>query len=241
MKKQFIMYFLLLAGIGVFAQTEVEKGMAAITPEAVKGQLEFLASDWTEGRAVGTKGEYIAADYIASMFQVYGIKPFGDAGMPAMTGRRRMMSENMGPLPKTYFQNFSLIQYEPGDEQTFSVISTTAGSESSIDFGYKTDFFVRTGTVGQTTKAPLVFVGYGFEDNEKGYSDLAKINLKGKIAVVLSGFPGSRDTASVAYKKFAPQDRMARFSIERNKAEKLEKAGAIAIIQVNPNADPMAG
>ena len=241
MKKQFIMYFLLLAGIGVFAQTEVEKGMAAITPEAVKGQLEFLASDWTEGRAVGTKGEYIAADYIASMFQVYGIKPFGDAGMPAMTGRRRMMSENMGPLPKTYFQSFSLIQYEPGDEQTFSVISTTAGSESSIDFGYKTDFFVRTGTVGQTTKAPLVFVGYGFEDNEKGYSDLAKINLKGKIAVVLSGFPGSRDTASVAYKKFAPQDRMARFSIERNKAEKLEKAGAIAIIQVNPNADPMAG
>ena len=241
MKKQFIMYFLLLAGIGVFAQTEVEKGMAAITPEAVKGQLEFLASDWTEGRAVGTKGEYIAADYIASMFQVYGIKPFGDAGMPAMTGRRRMMSENMGPLPKTYFQNFSLIQYEPGDEQTFSVISTTAGSESSIDFGYKTDFFVRTGTVGQTTKAPLVFVGYGFEDNEKGYSDFAKINLKGKIAVVLSGFPGSRDTASVAYKKFAPQDRMARFSIERNKAEKLEKAGAIAIIQVNPNADPMAG
>jgi hypothetical protein len=61
-----------LAGFTVCAQTEVEKGLNAITIEAVKGQLEFLASDWTEGRAVGTKGEYIAADYIASMFQVFG-------------------------------------------------------------------------------------------------------------------------------------------------------------------------
>ena len=241
MKKLTLFFVFIFAGFALFAQNETEKGLAAITTEAVKGQLNFLASDWMEGRAVGTRGEYMAADYIASMFQVYGIQPFGDVGMPAMTGRRRMMTENMGPLPKTYFQNFSLIQYEPGETQTFSVISSGAGSESAIDFGYKTDFFVRTGTVGQTAKAQLVFVGYGFEDTEKGYSDLAKINLKGKIAVVLTGFPGHRDTASVAYKKFVPQAPFARYSVDRNKAEKLEKAGAIAIIQVNPNADPMTG
>lgn len=241
MKKLTLFFVFIFAGFALFAQNETEKGLAAITTEAVKGQLNFLASDWMEGRAVGTRGEYMAADYIASMFQVYGIQPFGDVGMPAMTGRRRMMTENMGPLPKTYFQNFSLIQYEPGETQTFSVISSGAGSESAIDFGYKTDFFVRTGTVGQTAKAQLVFVGYGFEDNEKGYSDLAKINLKGKIAVVLTGFPGHRDTASVAYKKFVPDTPFARYSVERNKTEKLEKAGAIAIIQVNPNANPMTG
>lgn len=241
MKKLTLFFVFIFAGFALFAQNETEKGLAAITTEAVKGQLNFLASDWMEGRAVGTRGEYMAADYIASMFQVYGIQPFGDVGMPVMTGRRRMMTENMGPLPKTYFQNFSLIQYEPGEEQTFSVISSGAGSESAIDFGYKTDFFVRTGTVGQTAKAQLVFVGYGFEDTEKGYSDLAKINLKGKIAVVLTGFPGHRDTASVAYKKFVPDTPFARYSVDRNKAEKLEKAGAIAIILVNPNADPMTG
>lgn len=242
MKKLTLFFTLFFGGFAIFAQTEVEKGLSAITTEAVKGQLNFLASDWMEGRAVGTRGEYMAADYIASMFQTYGIQPFGDAGMPSsMMGRRRMTPESMGPLPKTYYQNFSLIQYEPGEEQAFSVISNGAGSESSVDFGFKTDFFVRTGTVGQTAKAPLVFVGYGFEDTEKGYSDLAKTNLKGKIAVVLSGFPGHRDTESAAYKKFAPLDRFARYTIERSKTEKLEKAGAIAIIQVTPNADPMAG
>lgn len=238
MKKLFVMFILFLSGITVFAQTEVEKGMAAITMEAVKGQLEFLASDWTEGRAVGTKGEYIAADYIASMLQVYGVKPFGDEVMTTVS-RRDMMAGIRPQIGKSYFQNFSLIQYEPGEVQTFSVISTAMNSEKAVNFGYKTDFNVRTGAVGQTAKAPVVFVGYGFQNKEKGYDDLKNINLKGKIAVVLAGFPGHKDTASVAYKKFAPNGRRALFMVERNKSELLEKAGAIAIIQVIPGSDPM--
>jgi Zn-dependent M28 family amino/carboxypeptidase len=238
MKKQFVFLFLLLAGFTVCAQTEVEKGLNAITIEAVKGQLEFLASDWTEGRAVGTKGEYIAADYIASMFQVFGIKPFGDEAVTTLS-RRDMMAGIRPQRGKTYFQNFSLIQYEPGDEQSFSVISTSANSEKSVDFGYKTDFNVRTGAVGLSAKAPIVFAGYGFQNKEKGYDDLKNINLAGKIAVVLSGFPGHQDTASAAYKKFAPGDRRAMFVLERDKITQLEKAGAIAIIQINPAADPM--
>ncbi|MBK6284109.1 MAG: M28 family peptidase [Draconibacterium sp.] len=112
-------------------------------------------------------------------------------------------------------------------------------SEKSVDFGYKTDFSVRTGAVAQSAKAPVVFVGYGFVNDEKGYNDLKKINLSGKIAVVLTGFPGHKDTASVAYKKFAPEGRYARYYLERNKTEQLEKAGAIAIIQINPDYNPM--
>jgi hypothetical protein len=238
MKKLFIIFVLFFAGMSVFAQTEVEKGLNAITTEAVKGQLEFLASDWTEGRAVGTKGEYIAGDYIASMFQIYGIQPFGDEAVSTFS-RRDMMAGIRPQRGKTYFQNFSLIQYEPGDEQSFSVISAGINSENSINFGYKTDFYVRTGTVGQTAKAPLVFVGYGFQNKEKGYDDLQKVNLKGKIAVVLSGFPGHKDTESEAYKKFATEGRRAQYMLERNKTSDLEKAGAIAVIQVNPDSDPM--
>ncbi len=238
MKKQFVFLSLFLVGISGFAQTEIQKGLDAITQEAVKGQLGFLASDWTEGRAVGTKGAYISADYIASMFQVYGIKPFGDEEV-IMPSRREMMAGMRPKSGKSYYQNFSLIQYEPGEEQTFSVISNGLNSEKSIDFAYKTDFNVRTGAVAQSAKAPVVFVGYGFVNDEKGYNDLKKINLSGKIAVVLAGFPGHKDTASVAYKKFAPEGRYARYYLERNKTELLEKAGAIAIIQINPDADPM--
>ena len=48
--------------------------------DAIRGQLEFLSSDWMEGRATGEKGSYLAADYIASMFRVFGLSPAGDAG-----------------------------------------------------------------------------------------------------------------------------------------------------------------
>jgi hypothetical protein len=223
--------------LAVEAQTEVQKGLDAITREAIKGQLGFLASDWTEGRAVGTKGAYMAADYIASVFQVYGIEPFGD-DRRIIPSRREMMAGAQPSISKTYFQNFSLLEYSAGEEQSFSVVTSTKSSSSAIDFGYLTDFYVSTGTVGQTVNAPLVFVGYAFADVDKQYNDLKKIDVNGKIAVVLEGFPGHNDTSSAAYKKFAPEGRYEQYRLERNKASKLEKMGALAVIQINPNENP---
>ncbi|MCF6358448.1 MAG: hypothetical protein L3J54_11645, partial [Draconibacterium sp.] len=240
MKKLFAMFVLLMAGVSVFAQTEVEKGMDAITMGTIKGQLGFLASDWTEGRAVGTKGAYMAADYIASIFKTYGVEPFGD-DVYSRPSRSQRMSGVRPTKSKSFFQNFSLIKYEPGEEQTFSVVSSGVGSESAVNFGYKTDFYVRTGSVGQTAQAQLVFVGYGFEDEDEEYNDLKKIDLKGKIAVVLQGYPGHKDSTSVGFEKFTPEGRYAKYYLERDKATRLKEAGAIAIIQVNPDADPTLG
>ncbi len=237
MKNKIALFILLLAGISVFAQTEEKKGLDAITEETVKGQLEFLASDWTEGRAVGTRGAYMAADYIASMLKTYGVQPFGDE-IRTRPSRRDMMAGIRPTVSKSYYQNFSLIQYEPGKEQSLSVVTSGVGSENAVNFGYQTDFYVRTGTVGQTAQAPLVFVGYGFQNEDEGYDDLKKVNLKGKIAIVMLGFPGCKDSSSVAFEKFAPDGRRAMYRLERDKAESIEKAGAIAIIQVDPEDDP---
>lgn len=237
MKKLFALFILLVSGFTVFAQTEVEKGLEAITQEAVKGQLEFLASDWTEGRAVGTKGAYIAADYIASMLKTYGVEPFGDEiySRPTREERRAGIRPTVS---KSFYQNFSLIQFEPGEEQTLSVVSSAVGSESAVNFAYQTDFYVRTGSVGQTAQAPLVFVGYGYKNKDEGYDDLKKIDLKGKIAVLLPGFPGHKDSASIGFEKFAPEGRYAQYYLERDKITRLKEAGAIAIIQLNLDNDP---
>ncbi len=65
--------------IAVSGQTDPkQKGLDAITMDAIKGQLEFLASDWTEGRQTGERGMYLAGDYVASMFKVFGVAPGGD-------------------------------------------------------------------------------------------------------------------------------------------------------------------
>lgn len=219
------------------AQNEAQKGLEAITVPAVKGQLEFLASEWTEGRAVGTRGGFMAADYIASVFQIFGVEPMGDVKQitPGRNERR------LGILPseeRTYFQNFSLLEYSPGEEQRFSVVTTGTGMESSVDFNFKSDFDVTPGTTGRSGKAPLVFAGYGFKEEKSKYDDLAGIDVKGKIVVILAGFPGHLNTESEGYKKYAPQGRYAQYYFERDKIEKLGKAGALAIVRVNTAEDP---
>ena len=46
-------------------------------------------------------------------------------------------------------------------------------------------------------QAPLVFVGYGLKVPETGYDDLARLDLQGKIAVILTGSPANgTDTGS---------------------------------------------
>ncbi len=75
-----------------YAQDAKDMGLEAITKQAVQGQLEFLASDWTEGRHTGRPGAYMAADYITSMFQVYGLQPGGDKEWNSLSWAERMGS-----------------------------------------------------------------------------------------------------------------------------------------------------
>ncbi|MBW6534296.1 MAG: M20/M25/M40 family metallo-hydrolase [Mariniphaga sp.] len=219
------------------AQTGAEKGLDAISESAVKGQLEFLASDWTEGRGVGTKGAYLAADYIASVFNIYGIEPFGDTEY-IVPSRKERMEGKLITTKKTFFQNFSLLEYTPGEEQFLSVVSTGINTESTVDFNFKSDFYVTPGTVGRSGKAGLMFAGYGFKNEKENYDDLNKLDLKGKVALILYGFPGHKDSASAAFEKFAPVGRYAQYGLERNKIENLSKAGAVAVIRIDIENDP---
>src|SRR5687767_11188692 len=45
----------------------------------VRAELTFLASDAMQGRGSGTNYERVAAEYIGSMFQQFGLEPAGDA------------------------------------------------------------------------------------------------------------------------------------------------------------------
>src|SRR4030043_1544565 len=72
------------------------------TIRRLKANLEFLASDETEGRYTGAHGERIAGRFIASEFLKYGIKPFGDGG--------------------TYFQDVKLVTKILDTTQTLTLL-----------------------------------------------------------------------------------------------------------------------
>src|SRR6516225_9547852 len=57
-----------------------EQAMAAINPENIRWHVKFLSHDLLEGRGTGQRGGDIAAEYIATQFALYGLKPAGDNG-----------------------------------------------------------------------------------------------------------------------------------------------------------------
>ncbi len=229
-KSSFILILILIISFNLNAQTqEIKKSLDSIQKEAIQGQLEFLSSDWMEGREAGTHGSYMAADYIASMFKVFGVQPAGDVEWkrPSRAERRE------GKMPEqldTYFQNFSLLAYKAGEDQQLKLVNRNG---TTYDFEYHSDFSVSTGTVGIEASAPVVFAGYGYKNEEKDYNDFEDIDVRGKFILRLWGYPGWKDTSCAAYKKFQPKGRYAVWSMRREKDELAEELGAIGVIEVN--------
>jgi len=54
------------------------RALGAITAGGLKGDLSFLASDLLEGRGTPSRGQDIAAEFIASRFRAAGLEPAGD-------------------------------------------------------------------------------------------------------------------------------------------------------------------
>ena len=51
-----------------------------INEHALRADIRFLADDLLEGRGPGTRGDLLAQKYIASQFELLGLKPVGDDG-----------------------------------------------------------------------------------------------------------------------------------------------------------------
>jgi hypothetical protein len=83
--------------LNAFAQQTSADPFAAITAEALKRHVVFLADDKLEGRGGGYPGELKAAQYIADEFKRIGLVPIGDS----KRGRR------------SYFQEFKFHAYHP--------------------------------------------------------------------------------------------------------------------------------
>lgn len=199
-------------------EATMRKGLGSITENVLKAQLTFLASDWMEGRETGEKGEYMSADYIASMLQLFGAAPGGDfaSGPGTMGGVRG------GGRERTYFQNFQLLKASQGDHQTMSVISTSGTTARTMHFTYNVDYSLRNIAAGLEIDAPVVFVGYGIRHDK--YNDFNKKDVKGKVILRLTGLPLSLRSLSAAEAA----------ALNSSKDAVARELGAIAVLEVNP-------
>jgi len=179
--------------------------------------LSFLASDWMEGRDAGARGGFMAADYLASMMQVFGLNPFGDQGINGGKGL-------------SYFQDFQILRNKT-EKSSLAFISRTAVSQSATQLTQGIDYETGTAFRNLDAEAPVVFAGYGISASDNGYDDYKSLDVKGKIVVILKGFPGHADTTSVAWKKYGKTlvEEKSSFS---TKLQTAKKHGAIALIHI---------
>jgi hypothetical protein len=164
--------------------------------------VEFLASDDRQGREAGSPGHREAAEYVARHFREAGLKPAAGGGfLQPVKLRTRQIVAGSGEI---------------------ALLRSTG--EKKLTYGE--EFYLNSrADLAPRTEAGLVFLGYGLSAAEAGHDDFAGMDLKGKVAVYLTGGPAAVSGALLAHLGSA-----------RERALALRKAGAIGSISVpDPN------
>ncbi len=133
----------------------------SITAKDLREHLTILASDEFEGRETGTKGNRMAANYIAQHFT--------DLGLPRVDKSH------------SYFQKVNFFK------QGWEKLNVMANDETMRNMS---DFFAfpSTNTDMPSIKADeIVFMGYGIDDTN--YSDYKGKDVNGKVLLVYGGEP----------------------------------------------------
>ena len=130
--------------------------------------VQALAADSMEGRYTGSQGLKRAQYYVISQLKQAGLSPAGSQGF---TQPVSMESRQI-------------------DEASSSAYLVKNGKADELKQG-EDGYFVPAPDSSPSLEAPLVFAGYGLQIPEFHYDDLAGLDLKGKIAVIVSGFPDS--------------------------------------------------
>jgi Zn-dependent M28 family amino/carboxypeptidase len=164
--------------------------------------ITFLADDKLEGRNTGSPGHRQAAEYVADNFKRAGLITAGTNGyLQPVRFRSRRIIEEQSSLALVRGGNVEPIQL--GDEATFNMRVEQA----------------------PRLEAPIIFVGYGLTVPEMNYDDLAGLDLRGKVVLLLTGGPSNIPGPLLSHYQ------SVRWSI-------LKQAGAIGVISI-PNPKGM--
>ena len=210
---------LLALSLNALAQTippAVKAAEASIDGEKIRAHVKFLSDDLLEGRGPGLRGSEIAAQYIATQFALYGLKPGGDNG--------------------TYLQQINFVGMNAIPEKTTMSIIPPKRPEGQIgimlysyDLKYGDDYTVtnRTLTPVVDIDAPIVFVGYGVTAPEFKWNDYANIDVKGKVILCIVGDPPSTDP------NFFGGDALTYYGRWTYKFEQAARMGAIGALIIH--------
>src|SRR6202171_3079666 len=174
--------------------------------EKIRAHVKFLASDLLEGRGTGQRGGDIAAEYIATQFELYGLKPAGDKG--------------------TYFQDVPMVGVKTLPDISFKLVPANG---EPVTLKNLDDFVTNNESQAEAADidAPIVFVGYGITALEYKWDDYKGVDLKGKVALLFVNEPTSDDP------KFFKGKALTYYGRWTYKYEETARHGAVATLIIH--------
>src|ERR1022692_4581694 len=180
--------------------------LETITPEHIRWHVRYLSHDLLEGRGTGQRGGDIAAEYIATQFAEYGLKPAGDHG----TYMQKVPLVGVTTLPETTFslvpKQGETMNLKPLDE--YVAYDQTQQAQSDVD-------------------AEIVYVGYGIEAPEYKWDDYKGVDVRGKVLLMLVNEPSSDDP------RFFKGKALTYYGRWTYKYEEAARKGAVGVILVH--------
>jgi Zn-dependent M28 family amino/carboxypeptidase len=180
--------------------------MQGIDAHRIGEHVRFLAHDLLEGRAPGTRGGDIAANYMAAQFALYGLKPAGD---------------NDSFLQKVDFVGAKTL---PG---TSASLVPAQGAPVALRLGEDYVAGNQTQTDSVEVDAPIVFVGYGIDAPEYKWDDFKGVDVKGKVVLVIVNEPPSKDA------KFFNGEALTYYGRWTYKFEEAARKGAVGALIIH--------
>jgi Zn-dependent M28 family amino/carboxypeptidase len=179
--------------------------MAAVNADNIRAHVKFLSSDLLEGRGTGQRGGDVAAEYIATQFELYGLQPAGDNG--SFLQKVPMVGVTTDPSSSVTLtwndKPNPLRQYDD-----IVAMDETQSATSDLD-------------------ASVIFVGYGINAPEYQWNDYKDLDVKGKVLLMLVNEPPSNDD------KFFKSRALTYYGRWTYKYEEAARRGAAGVILVH--------
>ena len=196
---------------------------------------QYLASDELAGRETGSEGHRRAPQYIAAAIQTRWFENSAERKgyfQPVKFISRKIVEEQSslavirnpkGVVPATQRASVDESRQRAGVDESKqrASVGESSGKEEPIVLGEEATFSMGIEHAPRT-EAPIVFVGYGLTVPENNYDDLAGLDLRGKVVLLLSGGPSE-----------IPGPLRAHY--QNTRWEALKRAGVIGVISIqNP-------
>ena len=167
----------LIWGLPQVQDSELNRGYESIRAAEAYDYVKTMALPKYAGRHTGHEGYTAAAEWAASRFKAWGLKPLS----------RREGHLQAYPSPYVIVDKASMTLLE-------------VDKKERLELTPETDFLPMLASDSGDNTAGLVFAGWGIHAPELGYDDYAGLDVGGRFVLCFRGVPDRRDD------RFTPHD-----------------------------------